>query len=325
VQFSGGVFRPGVVTLQARRDPDMSGAMATTVPASGRGRQATTLSIGDVRVQLTSSDHDVALDIPPVMTPFVCDRDHADARVEARVDVIEPAASPLAFDSGGVWMLRRSADELVFEFRSPRFGSAPYKIARFRPDFSTGEVVLHRQYFPTAPSFYPLEYPLDELIFTNLLSRRNGVELHGCGVADGDEGLLFLGYSGAGKSTLARLWRRQPGATILSDDRIILRLRGGHVMMHGTPWHGDEALVAKGPVPLSRVFVLHQGPECIMRALVGAEAAASIFARCFAPFHSGDAIAGTLETLEQIVGLLPCADLWFTPDDAAIEFVRASR
>ncbi len=198
----------------------------------------------------------------------------------------------MAFDSGGVWKLRRSADELVFEFRSPRFGAVPYKIARFRPDFSTGEVVLHRPYFSSASHVYPLEYPLDELIFTNLLARRNGVELHGCGVADGDEGLLFLGFSGAGKSTLARLWRRQPGATILSDDRIILRPGGGRVLMHGTPWHGDEALVAKGPVPLSRVFVLHQGPECAIRALAGAEAVASMFARCFAPFHCADAIAG---------------------------------
>jgi hypothetical protein len=320
MHLSVGVLRPGVVTRQA----DMAGAMTSTDRPANRLRIAT-LSIGDVRVQLTSSDHAVALDIPPVMTSFVCDGDHADARVEARVDVIELTASPLAFDSGGVWTLRRSAGELVFEFRSPRFGAAPYKVARFRSDFSTGEVVLQRQYFPAARSFYPLEYPLDELIFTNLLSRRNGVELHGCGVVDHGEGLLFLGFSGAGKSTLARLWRRHPGATILSDDRIILRLRGGQVMMHGTPWHGDEALVAEGPVPLSRVFVLHQGPECIMRALVGADAVASIFARCFAPFHSADAIAGTLATLEQTVQLVPCADLWFTRDDAAIDFIRACR
>ena len=170
-----------------------------------------------------------------------------------------------------------------------------------------------------------MEYPLDELIFTNLLSRRNGVELHGCGVVDDDEGLLFLGFSGAGKSTLARLWRRHPDATILSDDRIILRVRGGRVMMHGTPWHGDEALVAKGPVPLSRLFFLHQGPECTMRPCAGSEAVASMFARCFAPFHCADAIAGTLATLEQTVGLVPCADLWFTPDDAAIDFIRACR
>jgi hypothetical protein len=166
---------------------------------------------------------------------FACDgEDAADARIDVRADVIAGSpAWPVAFDSGGVWQLRRSADELLFEFRSPRFGAVPYKIARFRPDFSTGEVVLHRPYFPAARGFYPLEYPLDELLFTNLLSWRNGVELHGCGVIDHDEGLLFLGFSGAGKSTLARLWRRHPGATILSDDRIVLRVRDGRVMMHG--------------------------------------------------------------------------------------------
>jgi hypothetical protein len=284
-----------------------------------------TLSIGDVRVQLTSSDREVALDIPAVMTPFVCDGDHADARVAARIDVIEPDASPVSFDSGGVWRLRRSADELLFEFRSPLFGAAPYKTARFQSDFSIGEVVLHRPYFPAAHSFYPLEYPLDELIFTNLLSRRNGVELHGCGVIDDDEGLLFLGFSGAGKSTLARLWRRHAGATILSDDRIILRVCDRRVMMHGTPWHGDEALVAKGPVPLSRLFILHQGPECAVRACTGSEAVASVFARSFAPFHCADAIAATLATLAQTVGLVPCSNLWFTPNDAAIDFIRACR
>ena len=288
-------------------------------------RRLATLSIGDMRVRLSSSDPDVALDIPPSMAHFVCGRDDADARVEARVGVIEPSASPLAFDSGGVWTLRRSTDELLFEFRSPRFGAVPYKIGRFRPDFSIGEVVLHREYFPAARSFYPLEYPLDELIFTHLLSRRNGVELHGCGVIDQDEGLLFLGFSGAGKSTLARLWGHHPGTTILSDDRIILRVRDGQVMMHGTPWHGDEALVAKGPVPLRRLFLLHQGPDCAARPCAGSEAVASMFARCFAPFHCADAIAGTVATLEQTVGLVPCADLWFTPDDTAIDFIRACR
>ena len=30
-------------------------------------------------------------------------------------------------------------------------------------------------------------------------------------------------------------------------------------------------------------------------------------------------------TLEQTVQLVPCADLWFTPDDAAIDFIRALR
>ena len=76
---------------------------------------------------------------------------------------------------------------------------------------------------------------------------------------------------------------------------------------------------------MRRLFFLHQGPECATRPCTGSEAVASMFARCFAPFHCADAIAGTLATLEQTAGLVPCADLWFTPEDAAIDFIRACR
>ena len=288
-------------------------------------RQAT-LAIGGVRVQLAASDRDFVFDLPSNLMPFVSDEgDHPEVRLDARREVIGASPWPLAFDSGGVWTLKRLADELLFEFRSPRFGTVPYKTCRFRPDFASGEVVLHRPLFPAAAPAYPLEYPLDELIFTNLLARNNGVELHGCGVADGDEGLLFLGFSGAGKSTMARLWRRHSEATILSDDRIILRTGDRQVLMHGTPWHGEEAFVATGPVRLSRIFILHQGTECAARARTGIEAVTSIFARCFAPFHCADAIAASVATIEDTVRLVPCADLWFTPDATAIDFIRGRR
>jgi hypothetical protein len=288
-------------------------------------RRVATLSIGDVALRLSSADAGLVLGLPPAMVPFERDGGRLDATIEARWGPLEQAAAlPVAFDSGGVWTLKRSAGELVFEFRAPLFGDVPYKVGRFLEDFSTGEVVLRRQCFASR-DVYPLEYPLDELVFTNLLAERNGVELHGCGVADGDEGLLFVGFSGAGKSTIARLWSRVPGATVLSDDRIILRPCEGGVLMHGTPWHGDEALVAKGPVPLSRIFVLHHGRACAVRSLARPAAAAALFARCFAPFHSERAIGSTLATLEQTTRVVPCVDLWFSPDAATVDFIRATR
>ena len=126
----------------------MTGAMTPTETASASERRVATLSIGGVRVQLTASDPDLTLDIPPSAMSFACDHDHPDARLEARLEAIaRGTAGPVAFASGGVWTLRQSARELVFDFHSPLFGALPYKIARFRPDFSTGEVVLHRPYF----------------------------------------------------------------------------------------------------------------------------------------------------------------------------------
>src|SRR5205823_7896354 len=106
----------------------------------------------------------------------------------------------------------------------------------------------------------PLDYPLDELLMISLLARGRGVEVHGCGVIDTNGvAYLFPGHSGAGKSTIARLWRDQ-GATILSDDRLILRLRDGRVWMYGTPWHGEEQFATAASAALSRIYFLQHAP-----------------------------------------------------------------
>lgn len=70
---------------------------------------------------------------------------------------------------------------------------------------------------------------------------------------------LFAGQSEAGKSTTARFWHDE-GATILSDDRVVLRLRDGQVWVYGTPWHGEDAFAAPASAPLSRIFFLDHGP-----------------------------------------------------------------
>jgi hypothetical protein len=297
---------------------------APALVTSRKRRGSVRWRIGDICLRLTTSDLDLELVYPPSLAAFACDDDAPDIDLVARWGENEPSDEPpVSFDSGGLWVLRRSDRELVFEFRTPRYGDVPYKVARFAPDCSRGEIVLHRPYFPGARRIHPLDYPLDELVFTNVLARRGGVELHGCGLAADGEGLLFLGFSGAGKSTMARLWHDRPGATVLSDDRIILRVENGRVLMHGTPWHGDEALAAPGPVPLTRLFFLRQGTDRALQGLTGSAAVARLFTCGFIPFYSTDAIAATLSTLEKVAQLVPCADLWFTPDAATIDFLVA--
>ena len=280
--------------------------------------------IGGLAVRVTSTDPDLVVTVPPAVLPFVDHSAHADAIVSARwgdVGTVPPGSG--VFDSGGLWTLTREADELRFHLRSPKFGAVPYKVARFQPDFSRGEVILHRPYFDTTLPAYPLEYPLDELLFVNLLARRDGVEVHGCGVIDRAAGLLFIGQSGAGKSTIARLWQAQPGVTVLSDDRIIVRCQKGQLMMHGTPWHGDAPLSSPGAVKLTRVFVLRQGPGYEVRPIDRTAAVAQLFACCFPPFYSGEALSETLRILDLVAQRTSCAELWFRPDETTIRRIRS--
>jgi hypothetical protein len=158
-----------------------------------------------------------------------------------------------------------------------------------------------------------------------LLAARSGVELHACGVVDRGVGFAFVGQSGAGKSTIARIWNSQPDVTVLSDDRVIVRCDASGVTMHGTPWHGDEALIASSAVPLVHVFMLRQGAEARSQPLHGAAAVAQLFSCTFPPFHSAPALADTLHVLDVIVQRARCSSLWFRPDQSAVDHVRSHR
>jgi hypothetical protein len=237
-------------------------------------------------------------------------------------DLSEPVAGTEIFDSSGLWKLFGKDGEYVFRFTAPGYGDHPYKEARFNPDFTRGEVTLHADYFDRGQPAYPLEYPLDELLMTNLLARGRGVEVHALGIRDLDgRGYLFLGHSGAGKSTTARLWE-ETGVLVLSDDRIILRCLDGKVWMYGTPWHGEEKLAAAERTELTHIFVLGRGAENELVALAPAQAVSNLFTRSFVPFYNAAALGYTLEVLQQVAGAVPCAELRFVPDRKVVEFVR---
>jgi hypothetical protein len=168
-----------------------------------------------------------------------------------------------------------------------------------------------------------MEYPLDELLMVNLLARGRGVEVHGCGLRDSDgRGFLFLGMSGAGKTTTARLWIRNPGVTVLSDDRIILRQRDGKLWMYGTPWHGDGELSSASSAPVTRILLLARGETNEIAPLRKAETVARLMACSFVPFFSPDGLDFTLGFLEQAAQAIPCVEFRFVPDERAVEFVR---
>jgi hypothetical protein len=235
------------------------------------------------------------------------------------------AGGECLFDSGGPWRLYRDGDGFLFRFFSSTL-STPYKIARFNRDFSLGRITLHRPFFAAAASIDPLEYPLDELLVLNLLSRGQGVEIHGCGaVVDGSSGYLFAGQSGAGKTTLARICLGEPGAVVLSDDRVILRDEADGLWMYGTPWHGDEPLASPQRARLAAIFFLHQHHRQEIAAVARPDSVARLFAASFPLFYDASALDFTLAFLERVAAGVPCYELGFMPDATVLAAVRKAR
>jgi len=85
-------------------------------------------------------------------------------------------------------------------------------------------------------------YDFLQVLLINYLAitKKDGIFVHGMGIKDGKDGLLFTGKSGSGKTTLAKIYYKYSAKSIvLNDDRIIVRKLGNRFYIYGCPWHGD--------------------------------------------------------------------------------------
>ena len=215
------------------------------------------------------------------------------------------------------WRLRRTASGRSFlEIHTLPHG-AWVGVAEADPEFTRANLrpVAGRL---GAPSALALNYPSDQALLTNRLLRLGAVVLHACGVVVEGRGYVFCGRSGIGKTTMARLWRDR-GATLLNDDRIILRVIDGEVRLFSSPWHGEERMVKAGNVPLAGFFHLTQAPEHRITRIGGALSGARLVATAIAPFYAAEGIARLLEQADALTACAPSFDLAFAPHPSVID------
>jgi len=288
----------------------------------GNGPSETKLEIGGIvlTVKLEGDGH--GLEMADVYRGFLSDG-RSDAAFAVRYGSLPDLKSAeKVFDSGGSWRLYRHRGRWCFALQSPALGSEPYQIAVTDTDFSRGDIHTrdHEVRRTLGPS--PLGYPLEELLFVNLLSLGRGVLLHALAVSDRGHGLIFAGTSGAGKSTLADLWKNEEGVTILSDDRVIVREREGRFWAYGTPWHGDVNLCSSERVPVDGIFIIRHGAQNRATPLEARTAVTSLLVRSFPTYWSPEGMGFTLEFLGRMSRAVPCYDLGFLADGSVIDFVR---
>lgn len=217
------------------------------------------------------------------------------------------------------WSLFQAKDELVLHFHIPDVGV--YQIIRLSSSFQEGDLYCVGDLWERRHPWVLLNYPVGEVLYSLLLAQRRGILLHACGVGTGNAGILFSGMSGAGKSTMTQLWQQVTEATLLSDDRVIVRQEEGHFLAYGTPWHGSVVALSPAVYPIERIFVLHHARENSARLLSPAEAASQLFARSFPPFWSPEGMLFSIDLLAELSQAIPCYALGFVPDVQVIDFI----
>ena len=280
------------------------------------------LKFAEIIISLTADPPDLVFDVPKVFAPFLTNgQPDIDLIVRMGLPSFSDSAA-LVFHTDGNWSLYQENGRYVIPVCFPP-GAEPRLIAKMESDFRSGEIIVDDNRKIRSP-FFPLEYPLGELLFINLLARGRGVLLHACAVNDGGKGLLFTGTSGAGKSTTANLWQNIPGVTLLSDDRVILRLRNNRFWIYGTPWHGDARAASPEGVPLERIFILKHASRNFATPLDPQDAVSSVLVRTFPTFWDADGMAFTLQFLTDLAETISCYELGFVPDHSMVDFVRGT-
>lgn len=271
-------------------------------------RPAARFRIGDVVVGVERRDGGLPL-ARPAYGPFRVEREDAppDVAVTALPGPAPAVSGMLRFRSDETWSLWEAGDGFLFR---PAGGPGTAWIS---------ETFREVRVYGLDPEAPVLDYPLDELLFVHLLPDLGGVLLHASAVVQDGRALGFTGVSGTGKSTMATLWASARGAPVLSDDRVVLRVREDAVWCHGTPWHGTAGRALGGGAPLGALHLLTQSRVAYRRPPEPDTALARLLPCVFLPHWDPGRTAWALEALHQIVTRIPPEEVGFFPHPACLD------
>ncbi|MBW7886046.1 MAG: hypothetical protein H3C34_26135 [Caldilineaceae bacterium] len=161
------------------------------------------------------------------------------------------------------------------------------------------------------------------VLFGWLALAQGGLLLHACGVICDGDGYVFVGPSGAGKSTVAGL---SAGATVLSDDLVLVERRADGYWVHGVPFRGSgwTAPRVNAAAPLRALLSLVQAPEHKVASLPKAEGVARLVGST--PFVT-TTVDGARAAIGNAVALqadTPVQELKFRKDRMFWDVIRAA-
>ena len=152
--------------------------------------------------------------------------------------------------------------------------------------------------------------------FARQVLKFDGFQLHSSAVMLDGKAYLFSAPSGTGKSTHTEKWCRLFGATLLNDDKPILRRHSDGWIAYGSPWSGKHDLSAPEAVPLGGIAFLHRGDENVIKQMTAAEAVPLLISQCLR-FLNQEQMILQLGLLDQLLKEVPVWKLDCRNEDQA--------
>lgn len=232
----------------------------------------------------------------------------------------------LLFDTGdGLWKLYEAGPENVMECLDPRTLTIRSRTVLSK-DFSRGEVwICGRASKQKGRLNWKPQYvlnPIAEVCLVTRLAWEGGLLLHAAGVVTNRGGWVFTGPSGAGKSTMSDIFAAR-GASVLSDERVIIRQMNGAFSLFGTPWPGAGRLAKNDRAPLTAFHCIAHGQGAhFMRPMDSRSVCPFVLPQTFLPHWDRVAMDRTLETLNALIEHIGAFQLSFIKSVDIVDFLE---
>jgi hypothetical protein len=258
-----------------------------------------TIEIGGMPVRVNTTDAAFLGMLQDRYAGFLGTTQHP--AVEFDVDLARPASSDSDAEvrvtqRAGRWSLVRG------DFR-----------AEWQPASGTGSI---RQ----SANPYSIDAVL-RIVHTLVLAQEGtGFLLHAASAIRNGKAFLFAGVSGAGKTTIARL--APSDATLLTDEISYVRKHDSEYVAYGTPFTGELAKLGENvSAPISRLYLLAQGPENRVEPVAPGQAARELLANVLFFAEDQELVQRAFYAACEFVSRVPVSRLTFVPDARVWEMI----
>ena len=285
------------------------------------------LHIAGYKIRLTEAQDYPSISWP--LHPFGSFLDHSDRQpdIDVAITVAEelPTIShgPVHFDAcHGLWRLYEAEAGLLLESLDTQTHQ-PCARALITKDVSHVDVWTRGEEVGSVASWVPMKIlnPIVEVCLLTRVARERGILLHSAGILSSTGGYIFTGASGAGKSTLSGFFDTR-GASVLSDERMIIRKSGDAFVIHGTPWVGSGAYAKNESGLLTELFCISHGQEHRAESMSPSAVLAHILPQCFLPHWDRAAMESTLAFLSDLIAQVPCRRLAFAKHQNIVDYLQ---
>jgi hypothetical protein len=139
-----------------------------------------------------------------------------------------------------------------------------------KDDYKTVDIYINTKLNPNASE---MEYVLLSVNFIEIAMRHGFLPFHASAILYEGGSILFSAPSQTGKSTHAKYWKQAfPGVEFLNDDKPLLRIEDGEIMVYGSPFSGKSSVNLNTQAPLTAIVFIKQGLSNDMRRIQGDEA-----------------------------------------------------